>query len=221
MTRRWAGVVGVLAVAVVLLPLPAAHAASGGQLGLSIDGRTWTRNLTRPLFDPTIRWVPGDVRTASFWARNQSSDPGRLSIRVTGGPATSLARTGNIRVRVDGRTVALSGSGTVVTDRLLQPGRRQRVPVSVAFLGSSTNPSQARQLGVRFLVRLTQAGIGGRHGSAGGTSPGGTSLGEPSRGGDLLPNTGGPPLWPAAVAAGSLLAGAAVLRRTRAGGGDG
>ena len=79
---RWS--VAAVGLATVLLCAVAgpATADSGDQLSVSRDGHTWTDDIDRPLFRPDLRVVPGDDVTSSFWVRNNSDDPGILTVDI-------------------------------------------------------------------------------------------------------------------------------------------
>lgn len=68
--------------AALVVPVGSATPARADEtvIGLSPDGVHWSGSLARPLFDPAVRWVPGDVRTARFWVRNQHPDAGDLTV---------------------------------------------------------------------------------------------------------------------------------------------
>ena len=56
--------------------------AHGDALQVSADGRHWHSALSEPLFDPRVRWVPGDVRSTRFWVRNRAEEAGALRVQV-------------------------------------------------------------------------------------------------------------------------------------------
>ncbi|HEY1134872.1 MAG TPA: hypothetical protein VGE77_09865 [Nocardioides sp.] len=80
-------VVGVLAVLAVLA-LPAGAVADGAGDGdpppveVRADGGDWGAALGRPLFDPALRWVPGDSRTAVLHVRHHEPEEGALTVTV-------------------------------------------------------------------------------------------------------------------------------------------
>ena len=61
---------------------PVAASAQTDRLGLSSDGVTFAETLKKPLFDSAIRWVPGDVRVATFYVRNQAETAGNLQVAI-------------------------------------------------------------------------------------------------------------------------------------------
>ena len=177
-----------LVMTVTILAAPAA-AQADDELGLSTDGRTWSSSLTTSLFDPDMRWVPGDSETSAFYVRNQSSDQGKLEIDVLGSEVDSLLETGDLHVATrvgDGDWVSVSAPGRQDLSRSrVAPRDVAKVAVRVSFDYSSPNPSQVKRLKLAFAVRLTQSSD---------VAAGGAELGDDgndARGlNGLLPNTG-------------------------------
>jgi LPXTG-motif cell wall-anchored protein len=187
---------GLAATALLLAPIPASQAADG-RLELSVDGRVWSANLRTPLFDPAIRWVPGDRRTARFWVRNNSPDTGRLVVSIEGRRTDGLIQTGDLTVTARGGGGTWTPVNAPGTHELLQvaslaPGDRARVAIDVALARSAHNQSQHEGLDLALAVRLEQ------------------SIGPDDDSPDL-PNTGGPSRWWVLLGAGLVGAGAAVL----------
>jgi hypothetical protein len=186
----------------VLMTAPAAADTADGRLELSVDGRTWSGSLRAPLFDPALRWVPGDSRTAHFWVQNGSSDPGRLVVTIQGRRADVLMQTGDLAVTARGGGGIWTSVDTPGTHELLRvsplaAGDRVRVAVDVAFKPSARNQSQAEVLDLALGVRLDQL-----------IEPG-------SSGSPVLPNTGGLWWWWIPAGAGLVGIGAAVVARAR------
>lgn len=152
----------VLALALALvLPAPAhaADPAPSNALGLSWtqDG-PWTANLVDPLFSSTDRWVPGDVETAGFWARNLSDDATEFRVRVIP-HATELATTGDLdlQVRADGSAwdpLGQSWSSPIT----LPAGDRTHVEIKAALPAASTNASQGLAYSFDVRAHLTSTG---------------------------------------------------------------
>jgi hypothetical protein len=151
-----------LLVTTVLLAVPAtaAEAVDAAPLGVSADGQVWSPDLGRPLFDPSLVWVPGDVQSASFFVRNQSGDRGRLSLRVDATDAESLL--GDPDVSVTAR-LAAGPWMALANDRafheftgVLGAGRSARVEVRASFDPRSGNSSQRKALAVQFRALLVQ-----------------------------------------------------------------
>jgi hypothetical protein len=165
----------------VLVLSAASPAAADTEIGLSVDGATWAPSLTAPLFDPNLRWVPGDTRSATFYVRNQSDDSATLSVDVLGTALHSLLDTGDLTVsargdEIDWRATSRPGTHRLVSDVAVPPGASTPIDVTVAFAPGSSNESMRRQLDLRFRLTVTQ-------GSAVGPDAGG------------LPDTGAPGAW--------------------------
>lgn len=71
--------VGVAAAAMLLTGTPAAFAAED-HLQISRDGQSWPATVPVPVFDESVRYVPGTSNTATIWVRNSSSEPASLSL---------------------------------------------------------------------------------------------------------------------------------------------
>jgi LPXTG-motif cell wall-anchored protein len=186
---------GLAATALLLAPVTPSQAADG-RLELSVDGRAWSANLRTQLFDPAIRWVPGDRRIERFWVRNSSPDTGRLVVTIEGRRTDGLIQTGDLTVTARGGGGAWMPVNAPGTHELLQleslaPGDRVQVAIDVALARSARNQSQDEALDLALAVRLEQK-IG--------------SDDSPD-----LPNTGGPSRWWVLLGAGLVGAGAVVL----------
>jgi hypothetical protein len=130
-------------------------------LSLSADGRVWAADLSAPLFNPSLVWVPGDSRTARFWARNDSADPGRLTASIEGVATDRLMETGALTVTARGGGGHWTPTDAAGTHRLLQvstlpPGGAVRVAVTVAFDPEAGPVSQTASLDLRLAVSLEQ-----------------------------------------------------------------
>lgn len=210
MTRgpRGAARGSLVAAAAVLLATPAA--ADPGRIGLSADGRTWAPTLPAPLFDPNLRWVPGDRRVATFWVRNESGDPADLTIEIVGVGDDSLLRTGDLTVaaRPDGgtwREVSHVGTRRLASEVAAPPGRARRVDVAVTLDADSTNRSMTRSVALRMRVVLQQ--------SVPATAPDEARTGDPAPRPGVLPTVGGPALWLLLGAVASIATGACLRAR--------
>lgn len=178
-----------------------AHAAD--ELSVSSDGRTWSADLERPLFDPATRWAPGDRRTAVFWVRNDADEPGRLSVDVrTLGPSADTFD--DLVVEASGGSVTWAeepgpdGAGTAT----VAAGETERITVDVRLPSWSRNLSQLDRVDLELLVRLE-----------GGRRPGPSGPGDgPSR---LLPDTGGVGVWLFGAVVGLLAGGLLLVGRER------
>lgn len=140
----------------------AGSASAAGELGISRNGVDFGASLDN-LFAPDMIWVPGDVRTETFYVRNQGGTPAQLSIDILGSRAASLIDTGDLLITA----TAAGGTARPAADRrqrrilrLEDVVDRQVVPVTVtvAFADTSANESQLLSTELRFRVNLTQTG---------------------------------------------------------------
>ena len=192
-------------VLVLLLLGQAGPARADSELGVSADGSTWSFVLSGPLFDPAERWVPGDVRSSTFYVRNQASEAGTLAIEATAVDPDHLVAHDDITldVRRDGgpwEPLPADGRphGLVRPDLAAAAGAR--IEVRAGFTPASTNRSQASRLRLDLRVVLTEAAA-----VAGPSEP------EP---GGLLPDTGGVELAVLVTGGGLVLIGYAIVLGT-------
>jgi LPXTG-motif cell wall-anchored protein len=162
---------------------------------LSRDGVTWTPELVDPLFDSSVRWVPGDERTESFFVRNDSAQAGRLAIDILGTPVHTLLDTGDLDIDAQGAGGAWVSVSTPGTHRLLSDGSvpaddARRVDVTVHFDSASTNVSQLKSLELAFRVSLVQDVD-----EDGSDSDGSDGSDDSDDASGLLPDTGAPSPW--------------------------
>lgn len=168
----------------------AGTASATGELGISKNGVDFAASVDN-LFAPDMIWVPGDVRTETFYVRNQGRTPAKLTIDILGSRAASLIDTGDLRIKA----FVAGGKFLPVSDRRrhrlltledVPNGRIVPVTVTVAFDDTSTNESQLLSAELHFKVNLTQtAQVRGAE-ATGGRS---TANGDNNR---LLPDTGAP-----------------------------
>jgi hypothetical protein len=184
----------------------------GGDVVVSSDGVSWGPQLSAPLFDPSARWVPGDIRTVSFYVRNGGAGP--ASLRIEGRDAVTGELTDERAValfaRADGgrwqrlRMGAMSGQLNVVA---VPVGQVSHVEVRAVFEPDADNHSQEEAADLTFVVGLQDASA---------TGPGG---GEQVVTGHL-PGVGAPEVL-APLATGAALVGTGVVlvgrRRVRHG----
>lgn len=203
------------ALATVTLLAPAgAHAAD--EIGISRDGTSWSSNLDEPLFDPGLRWVPGDTRTSSFFVRNQGPSGSAITIEVRSLDSDELLADDDIHLRAraaEGAWVDLRNgvTSTRLTDETIERGAAVRVDVNATFDGASTNQSQVRRLAIAFRVRLADAAAGEPgDGDLDGAAPSaGDTVGD-------LPDTGSATMrWMLAGGLGLVLAGVLLAARLR------
>lgn len=146
----------VIVTAVVVMAGAPAHADD--RLGLSRDGSTWSPALTTPLFSAPLRWVPGDVRTESFWVRNQSTDAAQLSLTASrrGAAAAGI----EVRGRVGSGSWVLLDDSVSLTGGRLAAGERRRVDVRVSLPAGAGNTTQRLTTPVDFTARLVSVEAG-------------------------------------------------------------
>src|SRR5699024_45951 len=107
---------------------------------VSLDGSTFTSDVTTPLFDPTRRVIPGDIVTEDLWVRNSSTTDARVRLDVldahAADPLFAAALTLGARaVDATGReipvTLADAGACSVVLrDVALRAGQTVRLAVT-------------------------------------------------------------------------------------------
>lgn len=187
-------------------PAGAENGADGREVTISLDGEYYQQETSDPLFDPSFRWVPGDVRISRFWVRNEADEAGDLTIDLVPRERTDLFRSGYLTVS------ARAGRGTWTTARSDTELRllsakdlpsRAAVPVSIRVSVAADAPNGTMVLGTDFDFRVTLADA--RAGGPDGTTD------DPS---GSLPDTGASTSW-WVVPLGLLLvaAGALLLRR--------
>lgn len=143
---------------------PAAAADEPG-LELSRDGRTWSPALSGPLLDEDARIVPGGSTRADLWVRNSSAETTTMSVITRGARSTvpsDAAAHDDFRVRVAGTRVPPEQDEgcRVLTTEPLDPGERQRVPVSVHLPSASGNVSQEESVTMSMRVHLVAGRAG-------------------------------------------------------------
>lgn len=217
--RRALGALVVAAVALLGVVVPgtssAASAAStesgtGFELGLSRDGVSWSRSLDAPLFDPEVRWVPGDVRTARFYVRNQAASRGAMTVTVRSVRRDALleTRTLTVAARSDGgewRAVDGPSLVPIVDADLIASGDAVPVDVRVAMDVEAPNRTMVLATDLEFTVQLADARAVADGGSGDG---GGSEDGLGSSGASV-------PAWLVLVGALALFAGTGLLLARR------
>lgn len=146
----------------------AGPASADNELELSHDGTTWSATLSGTLFDNALRWVPGDARTATFYVRNTSANPGTLNIDILGDHVGTLLDLGDLHIKTEGN----NGFSLPVSDgdehRILL---REQIPgsavvpitITVTFDDVSPNESQRLSTDLRFRLTLIQTIIDSDH----------------------------------------------------------
>ena len=142
------GCAGVAGVGVLLaLTLWAGHASAdppapaNGGLQLSLDGQHWSAALSEPLFDPTVRWSPGDRGSRVVFVRNDGTAARRLQV--------SVAVQGHSEP-----TWAVVSSRFDASDPIA-PGEIRPVQVNASVFGLAADQTMARQLRVQLEVQPT------------------------------------------------------------------
>lgn len=149
---------------VLLATVPgAAPAHAADDIGLSPDGVVWYDALHRPLFDPAVSWVPGDVETASFYVRNVGPSAARLTIDLRDVRGVELLGADDIVItarRGGGRWLSVENgdAATTLTDSAIRQGGQTRVDVRIRFRWQAPNRVMLGRLPLDFEVRLVQAG---------------------------------------------------------------
>lgn len=194
---------GCAAAATALTVLLPGQARAEDELDLSRDGRTWTSTIDAPLFDESMRWVPGDSESAHFFVRGRGGTAGDLTVDVVSTASDQLLRSGDLRITARGgggdwTPVDAAGTRRLLTTPNIPDGAVVPVTVTATFDAAATNTSELRETRLRFRVALTESIP-----ESGTAAP---KEGGAGRDGGLLPETGGPALWLAV--AGTLLAGA-------------
>lgn len=193
--------------AAAALPAHAAVlAAADDRLVLSVDRSTWAPDVTTPLLDPDLVWVPGDVETGTLYARNVSGETASAvaTVHLDGGPdgaGDPLVEALNLRVRT-GSGPWTDGPTTTITD--LAPGEELPIGIEVEFDPAATNVTQLRTAELDVVVTLSALG------------PGGGGDGVPGAGGPgILPRTGADLLLPLLLAVGAVVLGVLVRKGAR------
>jgi hypothetical protein len=173
-------------VTAVLMSANAAPAFASSPVQLSRDGVHWVDAITAPLFNPAMRWVPGDSETATFFVRNHGGGAGGLTVDVLGSSAGQLLDSGALRITAKGgggawSTVSSPGLHRLLTAPHVPDGAVEAIAVNVTFDATATNPTRVRSAKLQFRVTLSEV-------TSASPSP--------------LPDTGAPDLrWYAALSA--------------------
>lgn len=185
-----------LAATALLVLVPAAAHAAEDRLALSSDGVTWHDTLTDPIFGTDVQWVPGDVRSAAFYVRNQGDGPGTLDVDVVRTTTDALLDTGYLTISAragDGAWTPTDEDGVhaLVEGASIADGARVRVQVRAALAADAPNGTMLLASDLNFRVRLTDAAA--TEPTDGTTGPNGGDNADGGDGGDgtsLLPATG-------------------------------
>jgi len=154
--------VRLLCVAAFLMSSSAAPAFASSPLQLSLDGIHWTDSITDPLFDPAMRWVPGDSETATFFVRNDGGGAGDLRVDVIGSAAGQLLDSGMLHITAKGgggtwSSVSSPGLHRLLTAPHIPDGAVEPIAVNVAFDAAATNPTRVSSAKLQFRVTLSES----------------------------------------------------------------
>ncbi|MEO6470750.1 MAG: hypothetical protein ABIR57_02835, partial [Aeromicrobium sp.] len=151
-------------------------AFAADELALSVDGVHWTQSISDPLFDESMRWVPGDSETATFYIRNQGGTAGDLTVDVIGSQAGQLLESGDLHITARGgggmwSVVSAPGNHRLLSAPNIPDGQVSPIDLNVSFDATSTNPTRLRSAELTFRVTLSESAAGGS-GSNGSSSSG-------------------------------------------------
>lgn len=216
--KACAATLGALLVLVVAVASPA---AADDELSVSSDGVNFARALGGPIFDPALRWVPGDVRSSTIHVKNNDQFAARLDIDLLGDHLGDLLDSGDLHVTTsaasgiagvasDGSTTRILGAANVPGDAVVP------VTITVSFDEDSPNATQLRSTDIRLRLTLTQTefpqGDDGDDGDSDGDDDGDDNDGDDGNG--VLPDTGsGLEAWMLLLGGLSLGLGSAIVRR--------
>lgn len=220
----------VLGAAFVLLLAVASPAAADDELSVSNDGVTYARDLPVPLFDPGLRWVPGDVESSTFHVRNNDALGARMDVDLLGDHIGDLLDSGDLHVTGSAGAglsgIASDGSATRILSGANVPGGAVvPVTVTVSFDEDSPNATQLRSTDIRLQITLTQTEFPNGDGDDGDDEDSGDDDNDDDdtdddgngNGGDddsVLPDTGsGLAAWMLVLGGLSVGLGAAIARR--------
>jgi hypothetical protein len=209
----------------------------GDALEVSLDGLTWSDAITTPLFDPALRWVPGDVRTARFFVRNNREESGDLQVVIDRTISEALRDTGFLTIAARAgngrwREIAAGGRQVLIASDNVGAGQQMGVQLRASFdYAAAPNQTMVLASDLDLTITLTQDGIV-RDASSGepmtGFDPAGPdgpdgpdpavadANGELPGAGGALPDTGSPLRpWVLPLALSLLASGAVLLARRR------
>ena len=149
-----------LAASVVVAAAAPAHAQD--EIGLSRDGVTWSNNLTEPLFDPDVRWVPGDERIARFFVRNERPDDGDLTLAIDRVASDALLETGWLSISARAghqpfRTINGGGREELVDQDDVVAGDPLLVELRIRMDENAPNGTMVLATALDFTVTLTDS----------------------------------------------------------------
>ena len=160
MCRRLVAALAVMLSALTLIFAGATGASAADGISVSRDGRTWASTLPSPLFDDSVRWVPGDTRVAQFFVRNDSGMPSEMQVDFVSTRIDELVRIGDLEVsaRVDGGPWGSVDAAQTqeLADATVAAGGVRAVEVRVTLPSDSPNLTQILDLAFEVRVTLSQ-----------------------------------------------------------------
>lgn len=221
MIRTGAGLAVLL---VAILSLSASPAQAADELELSSDGQSWSGQLPGPLFDPALRWVPGDDRHAEFYVRNQADDGGTVTIAVDSPDQDQSVLVRDIRLsaRIGSESwvdLAPMGEAFRLNAAALPADAVRKLTVRARFDPASGNRSQQSAVALSYTVTLSDAASTSDpddEAADGTDQPTDSDAAQNLNGAADLPNTGAPAVGWLLVAAGVAVGvGLALMKRRR------
>jgi hypothetical protein len=154
--------VRLLCVTVVLMSSGAGPAFASSPLQLSLDGVHWTESISDPLFNPAMRWVPGDSEHATFFVRNNGGSAGDLTVDVLGSSAGKLLDSGSLHITAMGgggawTSVSAPGRHRLLSAPHVPDGKVEPIAVNVVFDSAAINMTQLRAAKLGFRVTLSES----------------------------------------------------------------
>jgi hypothetical protein len=203
-------------------------------LQVSLDGSTWTESINRSLFDPEVRWVPGDVRDARFFVRNAKPEQGDLRVVLQRVKREALLDTGFLTVaaRVGAGPwveIEMGGRHELIDSADVASGAEVPVELRASLSPDAPNRTMVLATDLDLQLTLTQAGVvddatsgdpDGPNGSGGNGDPDNPSTPDVPTGVDAGGDAGDRPFtdrslgpWPLPLALLLLGAGAVLVAR--------
>lgn len=166
--RAAATLAAAFAAAVALVAVPDVASADDGHVALSRDGVSYSTALSTSLFTDFGLIVPGDVRTATLWVKNESSGPALLRISGLNAVASSSTFANALSVRASdsastGSTRTLTSIGSCLQlkdDEMLVSGETREITVDVSFadVGERLAATNTASVDIRTSLRDPRGG---------------------------------------------------------------
>ena len=133
-------------------------------LQVSLDGVTWTESIRQPLFDPAVRWVPGDIRTARFFVRNAKPESGDLRVVLERPTRDALLDTGFLSVAAragDGPWTEIESGGRheLIDGAAVESLEEEIVFLRASLAADAPNGTMVLATDLDLTLTLTQEGI--------------------------------------------------------------